>query len=211
MHACYLRRRIGHERLGGMTPFFVLFGYKPDLSTMRVFGCKAWGLIPKAQRTKWDARAVQGVYVGESRVRSARLIYEEKSGKLLETPHAICDEQQFGAAKHPDWQNEPNPAPPSTTTQSALGPPGDLNGADVGVGRSVEVPLPPLATTGGGVTAGHATYRPLTYRAETIRQTHDEPTLEVGRMQLATALLQVELSGITGTGNEASRRHVPCL
>ena len=161
LHACYLRRRIGHERLGGMTPFFVLFGYKPDLSTMRVFGCKAWGLIPKAQRTKWDARAVQGVYVGESRVRSARLIYEEKSGKLLDTPHAICDEQQFGAAKHPDWQNEPNPAPPSTTTQSALGPPSDLNGADVGVGRSVEVPLPPLATTGGVYTTERSGETPL--------------------------------------------------
>lgn len=37
---------------------------KPDISHIRVFGSKAYSLVPKQKRKKWDDKAEEGVLVG---------------------------------------------------------------------------------------------------------------------------------------------------
>ena len=53
-------------------------GKKPDISHLRVFGCKAFAYIPKEKRTKFDDHAIEAVLVGYSE--------RSKSYRLLLTP-----------------------------------------------------------------------------------------------------------------------------
>ena len=73
IHAAHVRERIGQKRLGGRTTFQMLYGYPPDISNMKVWGCSAWGQVPTARRTKWDSRATRGIYVGDSPDKKARM------------------------------------------------------------------------------------------------------------------------------------------
>lgn len=41
-----------------------MFSYKkPDLSHLRVFGCKVMAYVPKDKRKKWDAKSIPCVLV----------------------------------------------------------------------------------------------------------------------------------------------------
>jgi hypothetical protein len=63
-YAIYLKNRTPHKALNGITPYEALFGTKPDLSSIRRFGCRCFVLIPKEKRTKMEARAFKGIFVG---------------------------------------------------------------------------------------------------------------------------------------------------
>ena len=138
MHAAYLRDRIGckNKSVGGkiVTPHEILHGYAPRVDLIRVFGCNAWGLIPKKRRNTWSARSIRGTYVGESTKSDCRLIYDHRSKSILETPHVVFDEKRFGSSKRIPWQHEfIKPAPPSHET-ATFGPTSDRSGADPGNG-----------------------------------------------------------------------------
>lgn len=47
-----------------LSPHEALFGVRPDVSHLRVFGCKAWVHVPWEVRRKLDPRAVPGTFVG---------------------------------------------------------------------------------------------------------------------------------------------------
>lgn len=46
------------------TPFQRLFGRKPDISNLRVFGCVSYVHFPDNQRRKLDAKAHRAIFVG---------------------------------------------------------------------------------------------------------------------------------------------------
>jgi transposase InsO family protein len=49
------------------TPYELLYGAKPDVSRLRVFGCAASVHIPKKKRDKLDSVSVPGMFVGYAR------------------------------------------------------------------------------------------------------------------------------------------------
>ena len=51
----YLMNRCQTSTLSGMTPYQVWFNKKPDLSQFIMFGSKAWALVPKEKRSKFDS------------------------------------------------------------------------------------------------------------------------------------------------------------
>ena len=53
--ATYLKNRSPTKILDSKTPFEVLYGYKPDIGHLRIFGSKAFAHIPKDERRKLDA------------------------------------------------------------------------------------------------------------------------------------------------------------
>jgi hypothetical protein len=61
--AAYIRNRCPTSALNNLTPFEAWTGSKPSLSHLRVFGCTAFAHIPRAKRTKLDAKAEQHVFV----------------------------------------------------------------------------------------------------------------------------------------------------
>ena len=55
--AVYLHNRSPTTALKDGTPFESLFGRRPDISNLRVFGCVSYERIPESQRRKLDAKA----------------------------------------------------------------------------------------------------------------------------------------------------------
>ena len=63
--AVYLRNRCPSKLLNKVTPFEAYFGLKPDLSILRVFGCKTLALVTK-DHDKLEAKTVPLIMVGYS-------------------------------------------------------------------------------------------------------------------------------------------------
>ncbi|KAJ9518292.1 hypothetical protein QJQ45_010231 [Haematococcus lacustris] len=47
-----------------LTPWEAFYGVKPDLSGLRVFGCRVWLHVPDHQRSKLQAKSVEGLFIG---------------------------------------------------------------------------------------------------------------------------------------------------
>jgi hypothetical protein len=62
--ANYTLNRLLKKVSGHKTPFEAFFGYKPSVDHLRVFGSKAFILIPPKKRKKLDDRAVESHVIG---------------------------------------------------------------------------------------------------------------------------------------------------
>eukprot|EP00731_Ephydatia_muelleri_P011589 Em0006g483a len=91
-HATMLRNVSPSSALSGMTPFECVYGYKPNLATLRKFGSRAYVNTPKDQRKKWDNKARVGIYVGEHEQSKTHLIYMQSTNSIIESMHVKFDE-----------------------------------------------------------------------------------------------------------------------
>jgi len=83
MTAVYLQNRLP-TKATDKTPFELWNGEKPDLSHIRIFGCKAFAYIPKEKRTKFDDRATEAVLVGYSeRSKGYRLLQTDTNRIII--------------------------------------------------------------------------------------------------------------------------------
>ena len=114
------------KALGWKTPKEVLTGRKPDISRFKVFGCKAWALVPKPHRKKLDPRAKLGVFVGFSQSAPAYLVRVPSTGEIIESPHCLFDESDFGG-------DSPLNVSTMTDLQESLAPPRSVSLPDVGI------------------------------------------------------------------------------
>jgi hypothetical protein len=72
--ANYLRN-IVPSRHCNQSPWEIFTGSKPDLASLRVFGCLAYAQVPKKLRNKLEARSEKGIYVGhEPNVKGWRML-----------------------------------------------------------------------------------------------------------------------------------------
>ena len=62
--AVYLHIRSPTTALKEKTPFVSLFGRRPDISQLKVFGCVSYVHVPDNQRRKLDAKAPKAIFVG---------------------------------------------------------------------------------------------------------------------------------------------------
>jgi hypothetical protein len=78
------------------TPYELFHGKKADISRLSVFGCKAFALVPKQKRKKFDPRAESGVFIGYAESSKAWNILVWRDGKptLVETASARFFEDQ---------------------------------------------------------------------------------------------------------------------
>ncbi|GMF20131.1 unnamed protein product [Phytophthora fragariaefolia] len=77
--AAYVRNRCPTKVLDGMTPMEALFGTAPDISNLRVFGCKVQVLVPKEHRKKLDSKTRNGIFIGYA-TGGAYLVYIPRHG-----------------------------------------------------------------------------------------------------------------------------------
>ncbi|KAJ9516325.1 hypothetical protein QJQ45_001050 [Haematococcus lacustris] len=74
-----------------LTPWESFFGVKPDLSGLRVFGSAVWVHVPAHKRSKLEAKAVWGVFVGyQLGSKSYRVLV---NGKEYHSKDVVFDEQ----------------------------------------------------------------------------------------------------------------------
>ena len=62
--AIYIKNRLPSPKSDTKTPYEMVYGHKPNIQHMRVFGCLAYALTPKEKRLKWDPKSHQCVFVG---------------------------------------------------------------------------------------------------------------------------------------------------
>lgn len=68
MVAAYIRNRVTSRGISSLTtPFELLFGQKPNLSHIRVFGCRCWITNRGSNLSKLDARATEAILIGYAR------------------------------------------------------------------------------------------------------------------------------------------------
>jgi hypothetical protein len=60
----YLKNKIPTRCLDNFTHFEALYGSKPTIHNLKVFGCKAFSHIPKENRRKLDAKAIKCIFIG---------------------------------------------------------------------------------------------------------------------------------------------------
>lgn len=66
LHAVYLINRIPLPILSHKSPYSMVFGTNPDLTSLRVFDCLCYTSTKKAHRGKFEARARKYVFIGFS-------------------------------------------------------------------------------------------------------------------------------------------------
>lgn len=62
--AVYLKNISPNRCLDLKTPFEALYGFKPAVHHLRIFGSRAFAHIPKENRKKLDAKAIKCIFVG---------------------------------------------------------------------------------------------------------------------------------------------------
>jgi len=114
-HATWLRNRLPAARLDFETPYRRMFGKDFDLSSVRVFGCRAFVHIPASQRTKLEPRSTEGVYVGHDEPSSAYLVFFPVTGKtrVVGHPTFIEDIDKYAARLVNTTPLPPLPVDPS--------------------------------------------------------------------------------------------------
>jgi hypothetical protein len=90
--ASYTHNRLP-SRVHGKTPWEKLFGEKPDVSHMRVFGARAYMHIPKENRKKMLSISERGVFVGYELDYKTYRVLRERDGQILVSRDVIVDEK----------------------------------------------------------------------------------------------------------------------
>jgi hypothetical protein len=80
----YVHNRVLDKQSPDVTAFEQVFGRKPALDHLRVFGCRAFAQVPKEKRLVWDAKAEPHVFVGyDSNSKKYRLHHEASRTILI--------------------------------------------------------------------------------------------------------------------------------
>ena len=73
-------------------PFEVLHGYKPEVSHLRVFGCRAFSHISKYERRKLDSKSIKCIFISYCDDHKAYKLYYPRSHKLIASRHVVFHE-----------------------------------------------------------------------------------------------------------------------
>ena len=90
-HAVYIKNRLLHYSIN-MSPYEKFTGMKPDLSHLRVFGCKVYAKNPGKRKFKLDNNTSQGYFLGYAATSKNINYIDLKSGKTKLATHVIFDE-----------------------------------------------------------------------------------------------------------------------
>ena len=101
--ACYTQNRSIIVKRHGKTSYEMLKGRRPDISYFHVFGCVCFFLNLKDQRSKFEAKADEGIFLGYSSVSKAYRVFNKHSQIIEESPHVKFEEDAFSsdAMDHP--------------------------------------------------------------------------------------------------------------
>jgi hypothetical protein len=74
------------------TPYEILTGQKPNIKYFRVFCCKYFYLKKAVRLSKFDTKALEGIFVGYSSASHSYTIYRKSTGHVIETCNVSFDE-----------------------------------------------------------------------------------------------------------------------
>ena len=98
-HAVHLYNRTPMERLQWLTPFQEMHYVVPDISHLKVFGCRAYVYLPTdTRKDKLAPKSELMVYLGVAEgIKAHRFMHP--SGRLFYAAQALFDEELFPKCK----------------------------------------------------------------------------------------------------------------
>ena len=132
-----------HARNG--TPFELWYGRKPDLSHLRVWGCRAYVQVQRDKRSKLDSHMVPCVFIGYPSDYKGWRFYDPASCRVLICKRAIFDELYFPLGNLS--ASRPSFAPPSPDSLSLDPADGVSLTPDAGEADEPEGSLRPVVST----------------------------------------------------------------
>ena len=116
--AAYIRNRCPTSRHPSKTPHELFHSVKPDISHLRTFGCPAFVHIDSKIRTKWDSKAIEGIFVGYGINVKGYRIYIPTTGKVITTLVYTLNSMNHSAT--PLTMNLPSSITPLTPTSLTM-------------------------------------------------------------------------------------------
>jgi hypothetical protein len=130
--AVYLKNRSPTRCLDNITHFEALYGSKPAVHNLKVFGCKAFAHIPKENRKKLDAKAIKCIFIGNCSEFKAYKLFDPSTHKVFASRDVLFHEQEarnHDDNNHVEWhrlldegvkeekQQQPSQQPPQQQSQ----------------------------------------------------------------------------------------------
>jgi hypothetical protein len=104
--AVYLKNRSPTRCPDNVTPFKALYGSKPVINNLKVFGCKAFAHIPKENRRKLDAKATKCIFIRYCSKFKAYKLFDPATHKVFASRDVLFHEQEAGnhdENSHEEW------------------------------------------------------------------------------------------------------------
>ena len=121
----YLRNRSPTKLLSGITPYEAWYGTKPNLSSLRVFGCSAYAHVPKVERRKLDLKARKCIMLGYGAIQKGYRLYDLERMKVIHNRDVIFNEDSMpGVQKESTYEYvelEVNNEPVTEVDQNSIG------------------------------------------------------------------------------------------
>jgi hypothetical protein len=89
----HVRNRVPSSRNPDTTPYELFFKAKPSVAHLRVFGCRAWVLIPDEVRRKGQFRSLDCIFVGYYEDSRAWKFYLKEWRAFIKSRDTIFDEE----------------------------------------------------------------------------------------------------------------------
>jgi len=176
--AVHVINRSPRKGLDWRTPYELLYGHVPNVSYLRIFGCRAWVLNDKA--TTWDPKAKPMILVGYKTGSKAYRLWNPVSRSIVISTKVRFDETDL--PNHPA-PSKPKPAPPKQ--QPLLTSPPDVEYVDIPIFPSTDepssskpvIPRPPSPSTSSSSSESDATtpVKPKTESTFKSATPHDTP------------------------------------
>jgi len=101
--ACYVLNRVLIRPILKRTPYELFRGRKPNLSHLKVFGCKCFILNNgKDSLGKFDSKSDEGIFVGYSQHGHAYRVYNKRTMLIEESVHVNFDEANQDMQERPE-------------------------------------------------------------------------------------------------------------
>jgi len=90
--ACHSSNRLYLRKILNKTPYEILTGNKPNISYFKVFGCKCFYLIKGVRLSKFDSKALEGIFVGYGLESHTYRIFDKATGRVIESSSVVFEE-----------------------------------------------------------------------------------------------------------------------
>jgi hypothetical protein len=147
-HSVYLHNRLVHT-ITKKTPFKALYGHKPDICHLKLFGSRVCVKMAGIRRGKLDRHNFKGIFLGYTATDNNIVYLDLNSGVVKHCHHAQFDEAWYLQTTRPptaqllyDIGIAPDPA--SYSEAGVVTPPMVSDHHPVGSINKIKVPWPPI-------------------------------------------------------------------
>jgi hypothetical protein len=134
--AAHVINRAPRKGLRWRTPHELLYGRVPDVSYIRVFGCRAWVFNDKGK--KWDPKSTPMIFVGYEPGAKAFRLWNPATRSIVVSANVRFSEREFPS--RPVALPPPSPAPPIASSSETHIPPAEV--VELPISFFDEVPKP---------------------------------------------------------------------